>query len=79
MSLDTPNEKVFAYLKQLADSPRMLVLLNFTAETVPYEVKEVEGILDAKLILGNYDGVATTLSSTSISLQPYETRLYSLA
>lgn len=79
VSVQPSNEKVFAYLKLLADSPRLLVLLNFTSEAVPYELKEVDGILHAKLVLGNHDGVATGLSSSSIELQPYETRLYSLA
>ena len=78
ISIQPANEKVFAYFKVLADSPRLLVILSFTSETTPYDLKEIDGILDSKLILGNYDNVPDLTTST-ISLRPYEARLYSLA
>lgn len=59
------NEKTFSYTKQ-SFNKRAYVVLNFTAEDVPFE-KQVEG--DLVLIHSNANEVDTNI------LSPYEGRL----
>lgn len=60
---------MFAYTKEY-EGERMLVLLNFSKETVEYDIPE-DWSSSFGDHLGNYEG-EVTLSKGKVSLRPYE-------
>lgn len=74
--LDPANPKVFAYTRTL-DDKRYLVLINFTRETVAYDLPE--GLKIATTLLDN--GAAQQPlqpGAASVSLQPWQATIYQL-
>ena len=64
--LEPESEKLFVYTRQ-TDAEQLLVVCNFTGETVPYE--RPAAFARAERLLGNYDPAGG-------ALRPYEAQLY---
>ncbi|MEM7551212.1 MAG: alpha-glucosidase [Bacteroidota bacterium] len=73
--LDKDNPKVFAYLRVLEEE-RILVLLNLSSEGSTFELKNIDGLESARLLLSNYEN-RDKLSSEP-DLEPWEARVYKL-
>ncbi|WP_035101624.1 glycoside hydrolase family 13 protein [Aneurinibacillus terranovensis] len=70
------NEKVYAYTRTF-ENETILVILNFTRETVPFELPDSLSNATAQVMIRNYQ---TDRSETihSLILQPYEALVYRL-
>ena len=64
--LDPDHEKIFAYTRKTADQ-QMLVVCNFSAEAVAWEIPEE--FRDAQMLLTNYE-------TTPGILKPYEAQMF---
>lgn len=71
--VDEENNQVFAYTRTL-DDKKMVIITNLSAEEAVFENRVVE-LEHENLLLANY-AVEEHEPTTSISLQPYEARLY---
>jgi oligo-1,6-glucosidase len=74
--LDRDNTRVYAYTREM-DGAKMLVVLNFSS----IQATTQTGINDnnAQLLLCNYSSPAAASSISSITLRPYEARVYKLS
>ncbi|WP_407271171.1 glycoside hydrolase family 13 protein [Radiobacillus sp. PE A8.2] len=68
------DEKIYAYTRTLGDE-RLLVICNFTAETVDFVTPEHINYDSAQLLIGNYEH-QDKKDVSSIKLKPYEARVY---
>ena len=71
--VDEDNKQVFAYTRTL-DDKKMVIITNLSAEEAVFENRVVE-LEHENLLLTNYP-VEEHEPTTSISLKPYEARLY---
>jgi alpha-glucosidase len=71
--VDEENKQVFAYTRTL-DDKKMVIISNLSAEEAVFENRVVE-LEHENLLLANYP-VEEHEPTTSISLKPYEARLY---
>jgi len=71
--VDEDNKQVFAYTRTL-DDKKMVIITNLSAEEAVFENRVVE-LEHENLLLANYP-VEEHEPTTSISLKPYEARLY---
>ncbi|WP_062352485.1 glycoside hydrolase family 13 protein [Bacillus kwashiorkori] len=71
--LDKENEQIFAYLRSY-NGERLLVVNNFTADTVEFRMPVGE-FTPTSLLISNYE-VEANLPSETLTLRPYETRVY---
>ena len=66
------DEQVYAYTRRL-DGVELLVVGNFSADTVVAEVPDAAGWAGSELLLGNYP---VPNSASEIVLRPWESRVY---
>ncbi|KLV26351.1 alpha amylase [Niallia circulans] len=71
--VDEENKQVFAYTRTL-DDKKMVIISNLSAEEAVFENRVVE-LEHENLLLANYS-VEEHEPTTSISLKPYEARMY---
>ncbi|MEK4825615.1 alpha-glucosidase [Niallia sp. FSL W8-0951] len=71
--VDEENKQVFAYTRTLEDK-KMVIISNLSAEEAVFENRVVE-LEHENLLLANYS-VEEHEPTTSISLKPYEARMY---
>lgn len=72
--VDSANEKVYAYLRKGEDES-LLVVCNFTDETIEYPVGEYLEGRAGELVISNYKEAAANVSD-SIKLMPYGAYVY---
>jgi hypothetical protein len=88
--LSSLHESVFAYTRTSQDPitrsyDRVLVILNFTPNTVVYDIPVDEhpelqlgkSLDDAELVIGTYDHVSK-IARDSVALRPFEGIMYRL-
>lgn len=74
--LDPDNEKIYTYLRKGEDET-LVVVANFTDETLSYEVDERVQVRESSLIISNYKDAPETFSN-HLTLKPYEVYVYSV-
>ncbi|KEK25948.1 glycoside hydrolase family 13 protein [Bacillus gaemokensis] len=67
------HPSIFAYVRTWKDE-KLLVIANFTEDVCVFELPEEIAYSSSELLIHNYDVQEVTIES--ISLQPYETRVY---
>lgn len=72
--LDAENEKIYAYLRK-GEKESLIVLCNFTDETVEYEVDESVKAERSKLVISNYKDAPEKFAS-KITMKPYGAYVY---
>ena len=72
--VDPANEKVYAYLRK-DENESLLVVCNFTDETIEYPVGEYLEGRAGELVISNYEEAAADVSD-SIKLMPYGAYVY---
>jgi oligo-1,6-glucosidase len=70
------HEQIYAFTRTLQDQ-RLLVILNFSAETPLFELPENIPVSGAELLIGNY-AVDPVEDISNFHLKPYEARVYQL-
>jgi oligo-1,6-glucosidase len=70
------HEQIYAFTRTLQDQ-RLLVILNFSAETPLFELPEDIPVSGAELLIGNY-AVDPAEDISNFHLKPYEARVYQL-
>lgn len=74
--LDADNEKVYTYLRKGEDET-LVVVANFTDETIGYQVDEKVQAKESALVISNYaDAPAAFINQ--LTLKPYEVYVYSI-
>jgi oligo-1,6-glucosidase len=71
--IDEENERVYSYLRSYGEQ-KLLVVANFSAEDVTYQVPG-EAFTEGNLLIGNYGDVSNKLAE-NISLRPFEAVVY---
>ena len=74
--LDADNEKVYTYLRKNADET-LLVICNFTKETIDYPVGDFVEATQGTLLISNYDD-APQQYADAIELKPYGAYVYEI-
>ena len=72
--LDAENEKIYAYLRK-GEKESLIVLCNFTDETVEYEVDESVKAERSELVISNYKDAPEKFAS-KITMKPYGAYVY---
>jgi oligo-1,6-glucosidase len=70
------HEQIYAFTRTLDDT-RLLVILNFSAETPVFELPADIALLSADLLIGNYT-IDPAAEIAHFELKPYEARVYQL-
>jgi oligo-1,6-glucosidase len=70
------HEQIYAFTRTL-QGQRLLVILNFSAETPLFELPEEFPVSGAELLIGNYP-VDPAEDISNFQLKPYEARVYQL-
>jgi oligo-1,6-glucosidase len=70
------DEKIYAYTRTLGDE-KLLVMCNFSAEDTNFNLPEHIKFESTQLLITNYD-VQTNADISSVTLKPYESRVYLL-
>jgi oligo-1,6-glucosidase len=70
------DEKIYAYTRTLGDE-KLLVMCNFSAEDTNFNLPEHIRFESTQLLITNYD-VQTNADISSVTLKPYESRVYLL-
>lgn len=74
--LDAENEQVYSFLRR-GENETLLVICNFTEETISYDIaKYVDGRKNS-LVISNYDDAAEKISD-NITLKPYGAYVYKI-
>ncbi len=68
------HDKIYAFTRTLGNE-RLLVMLNFSADLVDFELPEGFAVRGDRLLIANYLVVSQT-DEGSFSLRPYEARVY---
>jgi len=71
------HEQVYAYTRTL-DGERLLVMLNFSADTPVFVLPDAVKIVDRALLIANYPADGTQ-DRRRVTLRPYEARVYFLS
>lgn len=74
--LDADNEQIYAYLRKGTEST-LVVLCNFTAETVKYHVDDNVQAAESRLVISNDDAANDTFAN-DITLIPYGAYVYEI-
>ena len=74
--LDADNEKVYTYLRKNEDET-LLVICNFTKETIAYQIGDFVDAEQGTLLISNYDNAPADYAG-SIELQPYGAYVYEI-
>lgn len=74
--LDADNEKVYTYLRKNEDET-LLVICNFTKETIVYPVGDFVEASQGTLLISNYDD-APQQYADAIELKPYGAYVYEI-
>lgn len=74
--LDADNEKVYTYLRKNEDET-LLVICNFTKETIVYPVGDFVEASQGTLFISNYDD-APQQYADAIELKPYGVYVYEI-
>lgn len=74
--LDADNEQIYAYLRKGTEST-LVVLCNFTAETVKYHVDDNVQAAESRLVISNDDAANNTFAN-DITLIPYGAYVYEI-
>ncbi len=74
--IDVLNPRVFAYWRR-SDEAKYLVLINFTEDTLPFAVAELDQGETMEMLLANYAS-PTTLVDGRFELKPWEAVLYQI-
>ena len=74
--LDADNEKVYTYLRKGEDET-LVVVANFTDETIEYKVDEKVQAKESALVISNYADAPAAFSN-QLTLKPYEVYVYSI-
>ena len=74
--LDADNEKVYTYLRKGEDET-LVVVANFTDETIGYQVDEKVQAKESALVISNYADAPAAFSN-QLTLKPYEVYVYSI-
>ena len=74
--LDADNEKVYTYLRKNEDET-LLVICNFTKETIDYPVGDFVEATQGTLLISNYDD-APRQYADAIELKPYGAYVYEI-
>lgn len=72
--LDPDNEKIYTYLRKGEDESLLLVA-NFTDETLSYEVDEQVQARESNLVISNYKDAPEKFAN-HLTLKPYEVYVY---
>lgn len=72
--LDPDNEKIYTYLRKGEDES-LLVVANFTDETLSYEVDEQVQARESNLVISNYKDAPEKFAN-HLTLKPYEVYVY---
>jgi oligo-1,6-glucosidase len=70
------DEQIYAYTRTLRDE-QLLVICNFTVESVHFKLPEHISVGESQLLISNYDSVGNGVN-TNMTLKPYEVRVYLL-
>jgi len=70
------DEKIYAFTRTL-DDDRLLVILNFSADSSAFNLSQNIPFTNAELLIGNYQ-VNAPHEVRQFTLQPYEARVYRL-
>ena len=70
------DEKIYAFTRTL-DDDRLLVILNFSADSSAFNLSQNIPFTNAELLIGNYQ-VNAPQEVRQFTLQPYEARVYRL-
>jgi oligo-1,6-glucosidase len=70
------HEQIYAFTRTMADQ-RLLVVLNFSAETPLFEMPDIP-VSEAELLISNYP-VDPSTDIVRFQLKPYEARVYQLS
>ncbi len=74
--LDADNEMVYTYLRKNEDET-LLVICNFTKETIDYPVGDFVKAYQGTLLISNYDDAPQQYADT-IELKPYGACVYEI-
>ena len=74
--LDADHEKVYTYLRKGEDET-LVVVANFTDETIDYQVDEKVQAKESSLVISNYAD-APAVFTNHLTLKPYEVYVYSV-
>lgn len=74
--IDVLNPRIFAYWR-IGDNKKYLVLINFTEETMPFAVQDLDDQTNMKTLLGNYQQ-PIQLKDGRFDLRPWEGILYEI-
>lgn len=72
--VDAENEKVYTYLRMNGEE-ELVVICNFTEETIEYSLNDLKDDRDSQLVISNYEEAASKMEDTII-LQPYGAYVY---
>lgn len=72
--LDPDNEKIYTYLRKGEDET-LVVVANFTDETISYEVDESVQARESSLVISNYKDAPEKFTN-HLTLKPYEVYVY---
>ncbi len=72
--LDADNEKVYSYLRK-GEGETLVVVANFTDETISYQVEEKVQAKESSLVISNYKDAPDQFSN-HLTLKPYEVCVY---
>ena len=76
--LDADNEKVYTYLRlRKNEDETLLVICNFTKETIDYPVGDFVEATQGTLLISNYDD-APQQYADAIELKPYGAYVYEI-
>jgi oligo-1,6-glucosidase len=74
--IDVLNPRIFAYWRKGLDRT-YLVIINFTEETMPFAVQELDDQANLMILLGNYQNPAQLIDGR-FELRPWEAVLYEI-
>ena len=74
--LDADNEQVYTYLRKGQDET-LVVVANFTDETVAYHVDDKVQAEESRLVISNYADAPETFAH-EMTLKPYGAYVYSV-
>lgn len=73
---DANNAKIYAYTRQQGNE-EMLVILNFSNDTVDYALqKEIQFFKEASVLINNYTEIAVDKQNSSIKLMPWQAVIF---
>lgn len=72
--LDEENEKVYTYLRK-GENETLVIIANFTDETISYHVDNKVQAKDSELVISNYEDAPEKFSN-EITLKPYGAYVY---